>query len=97
MCRRELPVISKLASKYQGKVTFIAVAGKSDMGSTAEVADALLNRNVRWGLDDSVWDLYGVRGQPVAVLIKQGVIVKQLLGSTAEDVLTARINDLIAL
>lgn len=92
-----MPVISKLASKYQGKVTFIAVAGKSDMGRTAEVADALLNRNVRWGLDDSVWDLYGVRGQPVAVLIKQGVIVKQLFGSTAEDVLTARINDLIAL
>jgi thioredoxin-like negative regulator of GroEL len=90
-----LPVISKLASKYQGKVSFVAVAGKSDMGRTAEMADSLLNRNVKWGLDESIWDLYGVRGQPVAVLIKQGVIVKELFGSSGEDVLTSRIDDLL--
>jgi hypothetical protein len=53
--------------------------------------------NVKWGLDESIWDLYGVRGQPVAVLIKQGVIVKELFGSSGEDALTSRINDLLEL
>jgi hypothetical protein len=67
------------------------------MGKTAEVADSLLNRNVEWGLDESIWDLYGVRGQPVTVLIKQGVIVEELFGSSGEDMLTSRINDLLDL
>ena len=67
------------------------------MASTAEVANALLNRNVIWGLDESIWDLYGIRGQPVSVLIKQGVVVKELFGSSGVDVLTARINELIDL
>jgi thioredoxin-like negative regulator of GroEL len=92
-----LPVISKLASRYRGKVSFVAVAGRSDMGKTAEVAGLLLNMNVKWGLDESIWNLYGVRGQPVAVLIKQGVIVKELFGSSGEDALTSRINDLLEL
>ena len=67
------------------------------MAKTAEVADALLNRNVMWGLDESIWDLYGIRGQPVAVLIKQGGVVEQLFGSSCEGALTARINDLLEL
>lgn len=67
------------------------------MDRTAEVADSLLNRNVRWGLDDSVWDKYGVRGQPVTVLIDSGVIVDQLFGSSGIETLTAHINDLIGL
>jgi len=92
-----LPVISKLASQYRGRVAFVAVAGSSDMAKTAEVADALLNRNVMWGLDESIWDLYGIRGQPVAVLIKQGGVVEQLFGSGGEGALTARINDLLEL
>lgn len=67
------------------------------MASTAEAADALLNRNVKWGLDESIWDLYGVRGQPVSVMIKQGVVIKELFGGQGVDVLTARINELIDL
>ncbi|MGI9585625.1 MAG: TlpA family protein disulfide reductase [Acidimicrobiia bacterium] len=90
-----MPVISELASTYRGKVSFVAIAGKSDMNRTAEVADSLLNRNVKWGLDESIWDLYGVRGQPVTVIIDRGVIVGQLFGESGIETLTARINELI--
>ncbi|MEN8239299.1 MAG: hypothetical protein ABFR53_08880 [Actinomycetota bacterium] len=92
-----MSVVAKLASEYQGKVAFVAVAGRSSMEKTAAVAGDLLNRNVEWGLDDSVWDLYGIRGQPTTVVITQGVVVDQWSGTTSEDVLTARINDLLAL
>ena len=65
------------------------------MEDTAQVAESLLGRNVKWGLDDAIWDLYGIGGQPVSVLIKDGVVVRQLFGASGEAVLTTRINELL--
>jgi hypothetical protein len=47
----------------------------------------------RPGLGESIWDIYRVRGQPVSVPIKRGVVVKELFGSHGEDVLIARITN----
>ncbi len=47
----------------------MAVAGRSDLGSTREVAEQLGLDRVAWGYAPDLWDSYGVRGQPTAFLI----------------------------
>lgn len=92
-----MPVVDSVAADYQDEVAFLAIAGKSDMGSTASEAANLLSDNVPWGLDDSIWDLYGVPGQPATILVAQGVIVDQWFGVQSEEFLRERIDQLIEL
>jgi len=74
-----LPVVDAVALDYADTVRFVAVAGQSDFDSTKARADELL-ANTDWGPDESVWDLYGVRGQPVSFFIAgNGVVVGKLV------------------
>ncbi len=63
-----MPVLEKLAAEYP-EVAFVAVAGRSSLESTREVAAALGLDRVAWGYAPELWDVYGVRGQPTAYLI----------------------------
>ncbi len=92
-----MPVIDDVAAEYLEDVTFLAVAGRSDLGSTAAAADELFSDNLMWGLDESVWDLYGIPGQPASVLITNGVIVDQWFGAVGADVLRERLDRLVEL
>jgi hypothetical protein len=92
-----LPVVDSVASDYLGDVSFLAVAGRSDMARTAEAADELFSGNLAWGLDDRVWDLYGVPGQPATILISNGVIVDQWFGAAPEEFLRERLDRLVSL
>lgn len=92
-----MPVVDEVSADYQDEVAFLAVAGKSDLSPTADVAGRLLTDNVPWGLDDSIWDLYGVPGQPATVLIAQGVIVDMWFGAQSDEFLRERIDNLITL
>ena len=92
-----MPVIDAVAPDYADTVRFIAVAGQSDLEATRAEAEKLLS-NVEWGLDDSVWDLYGVRGQPVSYLITGNDIqVANWCGAAGEDALRAALDELVAL
>ncbi len=92
-----MPVIDEIAPEYADTVRIIAVAGQSDLGATRAEADKLL-ANVDWGLDDSVWDLYGVRGQPVSFLITgNDIIVGNWFGAAGEDKLRTALDGLVAL
>ena len=92
-----MPVIDAVAPDYADTVRFIAVAGQSDLEATRAEAEKLLS-NVEWGLDDSVWDLYGVRGQPVSYLITGNDIqVGNWFGAAGEDALRAALDELVAL
>jgi hypothetical protein len=92
-----LPVIDAVAPDYADSVRFIAVAGQSDLASTKARADQLLS-NVNWGLDESVWNLYGVRGQPVSFLITGNDIeVGNWFGAAGEETLRAALDELVAL
>lgn len=86
-----------MATDYLDDVTFIAVAGRSDIGRTAERAETLFSDNLAWGLDDRIWDLYGVPGQPATVLIVDGVVVDQWFGSAPEQLLRERLDRLVTL
>ena len=92
-----MPVVDAVAPDYADTVRFIAVAGQSDLGSTEARANELLE-NTDWGLDDSIWDLYGVRGQPVSFLITgNDVIVGNWFGAAGEEDLRKALDELVAL
>lgn len=92
-----MPVIDAVAPDYADTVRIIAVAGRSDLASTKAKAGELLS-NVEWGLDESIWDLYGVRGEPVSFLITgNDVQIANWFGAAGEDALRAALDELLAL
>ena len=92
-----MPVVDRVAADYRDEVTFLAIAGKADLERTAARADELISGNLQWGLDDSIWDLYGVPGQPATILVADGVIVDQWFGAAPEDLLRERLDRLVEL
>ena len=89
-------MIDAVASDYQASIRFIAVAGRSDLDPTAARAEELLTDNVAWGLDESIWDLYDILGQPASVMITgDDIIVEGWYGALGEDVLREKF-DLLA-
>ena len=91
-----MPVIDEVAADYQDQVRFIAVAGRSSYEATAERAPQWFSR-LDWGLDEGVWDLYGIRGQPASVLITgNDVIVTGWFGAAGEDMLREALDELVA-
>ena len=77
---------------------FVAVAGRSDLGNTANVASSLFSDRLLWGYDDDIWALYAVRGQPTTFLITADNKVYQgpLFRLTNEDDIRAALDDLLS-
>ncbi|MEN8040738.1 MAG: thioredoxin family protein [Actinomycetota bacterium] len=92
-----MPVIDQVSSDYVDDVTFLAVAGRGDIEATRERADQLFGSNLMWGLDDSIWGLYGIPGQPASVLITDGVVVDMWFGAVGEQELRNRLDNLVSL
>lgn len=62
------------------------------------MADDLITGNLKWGLDDSIWDLYDILGQPASVTITgDNVIVDTWYGGLSEDDLRAKFDYLVSL
>lgn len=92
-----MPVVDAVQPDYADTVQFIAVAGQAGLDETRARADELL-LNTEWGLDESIWDLYGVRGQPVSFLITgNDVVVGNWFGAVGEDALRTALDELVAL
>ena len=92
-----MPVVDEVADDYVDDVTFLAVAGRGDLGATQEEAARLFSDNLKWGLDDSIWDLYGIPGQPASVLIANGVVVDGWFGALNEAEMRNRLDNLVSL
>jgi hypothetical protein len=90
-----LPVIDEVASDYLDDITFLAVAGRGELGATRERAGTMFSDNLLWGLDDSIWGLYGIPGQPASVLITDGVVVDLWFGAIGEVELRKRLDNLV--
>jgi len=97
VCRRELPVVDTVSNDYLDDVSFLAIAGRGDLDKTTEIAEGLFSDNISWGLDDSVWDLYGVRGQPTSLVVVEGVVVDFWFGAIGEVSLRERLDAAVAL
>ena len=86
-----------MAPDYADTVKFIAVAGNAGFDETKARADELLS-NTDWCLDDSIWNLYGVRGQPVSFVITgNDIIVGNWFGAAGEEELRRALDELVAL
>ncbi|MEN8239055.1 MAG: hypothetical protein ABFR53_07635 [Actinomycetota bacterium] len=82
-----MPVVDEVSNEYLEDITFLAIAGRSNPGASADAAAELFSDNLLWGYDESIWDLYGVPGQPASVLIQNGVIVDAWFGAIGSDAL----------
>ncbi len=92
-----MPVVDAVAPDYEDSVRFVAIGGQSDFEKTKARADELL-ANTDWGFDDSIWDLYGVRGQPVSFLITgNDIVVGNWFGAAGEQELRKALDELVAL
>lgn len=91
-----MPVIDQVANDYINDITFLAVAGRGDLDSTRDRAADLFSNNIIWGLDDDIWSLYGIPGQPTSVLIANGVVVDLWFGALAEPEMRERLDNLVA-
>jgi hypothetical protein len=92
-----LPVVADIADEYSDQVVFLGVAGRAGFDETAARAEELFQDRLIWGLDDSIWDLYGIPYQPVTVLLAgNDVIVDGWPGILDEAEIRQRIDALIA-
>ena len=74
----------------------MAVGGRSDLGSTADAAERLFSENLLWGLDESIWDLYGARYQPITVTITaDGRVADTWYGVAGADAMREAIDGLL--
>ncbi len=87
-----MPVVDEVSNEYLEDITFLAIAGRSDLGSSTTAAGELFTDNLAWGYDDSIWELYGVPGQPASVLIQSGVIVDVWFGAIGAEALREKFD-----
>ena len=92
-----MPVIDEVSNDYLDDVDFLALAWKGSLAKTTERAESLFSDNLRWGLDEDVFRLYGVPGQPASVIVVQGVIVDAWFGAIGEAELRNRLDSVVAL
>ncbi|WKZ83061.1 MAG: hypothetical protein QY307_02075 [Acidimicrobiia bacterium] len=94
-----MPVIDAVASEYQDRITFLAVAGRSSLeASRTRVGDWFDPSRILWGYSDDLWALYAIPGQPASVLISgDDVIVGGWFGAVGEEALRAELDRLAAI
>lgn len=90
-------MVDAVASDYLDSVTFLAVAGRSDLeASERRVGNWFSPDRLLWGYDDDLWSLYGVRGQPATILISSDdVVVDGWFGGLGEAETRAALDRLV--
>lgn len=93
-----MPVVDSLAAEYGDRIDFVAPAWKSSFLLTERRAEELfISGEIKWGLDESIFGLYGVPYQPVTFLIgADKTIVDTWPGLRGEEELRAAIEHLLA-
>ena len=89
-------MIDAVASDYQGRVTFVAVAGRSTEAlSRLRVGVWFDPSRILWGYSDDIWALFGVGTQPRTLLISSDdVIVGGWFGARSEAELREQLDRL---
>ena len=92
-------MIDAVASDYLDRVTFVAVAQSSTPEASAQrVGQWFSPDRLLWGYSDDIGPWYGVRGQPVTVLITSNKKVAAMwFGQSPEAEIRAEIDALIEL
>lgn len=92
-----MPVVDEVAGDYQEDIEFLAVAWKSEPDRAAERASELFSDNLKWGIGDQIFSLYGIPAQPASVIVSNGVIVDSWFGAIGADELRSRLDTALSL
>jgi len=98
ICRGEAPEIARIASRYSDQVITIGIAGR---GKQAEMAQFVSDTGVGSfaqlaDLDGSIWNAFGIYGQPAFAFINNDGTVEVFIGSLDKRSLTERFEQLIS-
>lgn len=92
-----MPVVDEVAGDYQDDFEFVAIAWKSDPERAEARAAELFSDNLKWGIGDEIFNLYGIPGQPASVIVTDGVIVDTWFGAIGADELRTRLDAALSL
>lgn len=89
-------MIDAVASDYLDDIGFVAVAQNSSEEASRDRVGAWFSPDrLLWGYSDEIAALFGVRGQPVSVLISEhGRVVDGWYGPLPEDQIRAKLDAL---
>lgn len=88
-CRKEIPMIDRLAAEYGDRIDFVAPVWKSaEEHARTAAADLMPSGVIKWGMDieQVIFGLYGVPFQPVTVLIhRDRTVLESWAGVRSEE------------
>lgn len=92
-----MPVIDAVAEDYLDEFEFVAIGWRSDLDAATDAAQRLFPNNLKWGLGEDIFRLYGIPGQPASVIVSQGVVVDAWFGAVGGEELRTRLDAALAL
>lgn len=99
VCRAESPDVAKVAKEFEGKVTFVGIAGRGPL----EDMQAFVEETSTGGfthvadVDGSLWSRFGVVAQPSFVFVTPSGEAQAFTGGLGEADLRDVANQLLAL
>lgn len=98
ICRGEAPEVAEIAERYAGQVSFVGVPGRGELDAMREfVADTGTDGLPHLAdLDGSVWNAFGVYGQPAYAFIDDTGVIEVFIGGMGGDALGERVDALLA-
>lgn len=97
ICRGEATDVTRIATHYSDKVTTIGIAGRGKQSEMAKfVSDTGIGSFAQLAdLDGSIWNAFGIYGQPAFAFINHDGTVDVFVGSLDKRSLTERFEQLI--
>ncbi len=98
ICRAEAPDVATVAAEYEGRVTFLGVPGRGDVGAMKEFVSQTGTSGFDHvaDLDGSLWQRFGVVAQPSFVFVDSAGKASFFGGSLDADSLRQMIQPLVA-
>ncbi len=98
ICRAEAPDVATVAAEYEGRVTFVGVPGRGDVGAMKEFVSQTGTSGFAHvaDLDGSLWQRFGVVAQPSFVFVDGAGKASSFGGSLDADSLRQMIQPLVA-
>jgi peroxiredoxin len=91
VCNREAPGVEQFAQRIAPKLTVVGLGTQDSLAKAQAFVTKYKMTSTRmfWDRSGDTWTAYGVPGQPAALLIRDGVVVKSWTGPLDEAAVEA--------
>ena len=98
ICRGEAPEVAEVAARYADQLQVIGVPGRGELDAMQGFVDDTGIGAIRQlaDLDGSVWQSFGVYGQPAYAFVDDDGEIELFVGGLGGDALADRIDELLA-